>query len=643
MKKILLLALAIATSLSAESAPKFPDCPPSRVDASTLEGKFMFGYQGWFGYPGDGSENNAWFHWRYSGTDKVKYNTDMLPDTSEYGADELAPLGLARRDGSPFLVYSAFNSKTVERHFEWMRQYGLDGVFLQRFIGELSSSPQIRAFRDEVTSHVRAAAEKNGRVFAIMYDMSGDANALEDIKKDWAHLVHDLHVTSSPSYLRHKGKPVLAVWGLGFERNIDAGQAAALIAFLKENPNTELRVTLLGGVPTHWRTLNGDSLPDPGWAQIYRSLDVISPWSVGRFADLRGADSFLREDILPDLAETKKAGAEYMPVLFPGYTAHNLSDGKKPLNEIRRQGGAFFWHQVYNAIGSGAKMFYGAMFDEVDEGTAFYKVVPDSGLLPTEKTFVSLDADGYVLPSDWYLKLAGAATMAMQHKFEAGLEMPFDSSRPGQVDGCFYCASGKAKGSGKIISINFVGGGALGPPAPMAQTEEAGVVKAAFWNNAEFNAGSVDSLMDDAGNLSGASLQWQAPAIWSTPITERMGDARMMKGYLDSPEGSSVTVEVKGLPQSFSSGYSVYVYSNGDDAQDMRRAVFSLGGQSIEMQDPPQSFFDGKFIQAEPGASGNVVVFKGLKGASFTLSATPGLSNGQTRRSPINAIQIVAK
>lgn len=61
---------------------------------------------------------------------------------------------------------------TIDRHFKWMAEYGIHGVFLQRFVCELED-PKLRYARDMVANRVRLSAEKYGRCFAVMYDTSG--------------------------------------------------------------------------------------------------------------------------------------------------------------------------------------------------------------------------------------------------------------------------------------------------------------------------------------------------------------------------------------------------------------------------------------------------------------------------------------
>ena len=171
--------------------------------------------------------------------------------------------------------------------------------------------------------------------------------------------------------------------------------------------------TVMGGVPTYWRTLNNDSQSDPAWATVYRAFDIISPWAVGRYGDDAGADNFRANLIAPDLATTRSLGLDYMPVIFPGFSWHNLFPAS-PLNHIPRNAGNFYWRQAYNAVSAGCTMVYGAMFDEVDEGTAMFKLAPSAAELPVQGTFVPLNIDGTELPSDWYLRLGGAATRMLR-------------------------------------------------------------------------------------------------------------------------------------------------------------------------------------------------------------------------------------
>jgi hypothetical protein len=385
----------------------------------------LFGYQGWFLCPGDGSPVNGWRHWfRNDAPTAANLTIDLWPDTSELGADELCATDLAYADGSVARLYSAYNGKTVARHFAWMREAGIDGVALQRFVSEVHD-PGLFAARNQVTRNVQAAAEAEGRVFAIEYDVSGvdEAHLVAWLEADWKVLVDTLEVTASPRYLKDGGKPVLYLWGLGFSnRPGTAADAAALIDWLTKSADPRYRVTLVGGVPAHWRTRNGDSKTDEAWASVYRSFDVLSPWTVGRFADDAGADAYRATSMAADLAAVTAAGKRYMPVVFPGFSWHNLAGGAS--NQIPRRGGAFYWRQVWNAVGAGATMLKTAMFDEVDEGTAMFKLAPTAAQLPSGAAQTPLDADGRALPADFYLRVGGAATALLRGELPLSPTLP---------------------------------------------------------------------------------------------------------------------------------------------------------------------------------------------------------------------------
>jgi hypothetical protein len=402
---------------AARDAPIEVNAPEAVVDATSLEHKMLFGYQGWFLAAGDGSPVSAWEHWCRNGTPTAANLTiDLWPDTSELGADELFATPMTYADGSPARLYSAYAAKTVARHFRWMKDGGIDGVALQRFLSEVQD-PRFFAVRNQVARNVQAGAEATGRVFAIEYDLTqvAEAQLVATLEADWKYLVDTLEVTASPRYLKDGGKPVLYLWGLGFsDRSATPADAQTLIDWFTKTADPQYRVTLVGGVPSHWRTLDGDSKTDPAWAPVYRSFDVLSPWTVGRTVDDASADSYRTTTLAPDLVAVKAAGKRYMPVVFPGFSWHNLNGAGSALNQIPRRGGKFYWRQVWNALDAGATMMKTAMFDEVDEGTAMFKLAPSAAKLPAGATLVPLDADGLTLPSDFYLRLGGAATQVLR-------------------------------------------------------------------------------------------------------------------------------------------------------------------------------------------------------------------------------------
>jgi hypothetical protein len=83
------------------------------------------------------------------------------------------------------------------------------------------------------------------------------------------------------------------------------------------------------------------------------------------------------------------------------------------------------WRQIYNAIGeAGVDMLYGAMFDEVSEGTAYYKIASTNASTPANAQLVYNDIDGENVPTDWWLQLASHATKALRGTEEITKTMP---------------------------------------------------------------------------------------------------------------------------------------------------------------------------------------------------------------------------
>lgn len=380
------------------------------VDTSTLYGKVMCGYQGWFGAPGDGSGLAGWRHWTKSrgpmedGNAKV----DLWPDVSELSPEERFPTDFKLPDGQPAEVFSSYEKATVLRHFKWMRDYGIDGVFVQRFAGELQNAHNLSRY-NTVLASCREGANRQGRAYAVMYDLSGlPKGHMKEVMNDWRELRKKMAIADDPAYLHFHGKPVVAVWGVGFsgDRKYTLEECRELIDFLKNDPVAG-GCTVMIGVPAHWREMNRDAVNDPRLLEVLKHADIISPWTVGRYKDPTAAYAYAKDTLEPDLSWCKESGIDYMPVVFPGFSWYNMYG--RAFNLAPRLRGQFLWSQFMLAKNAGASMVYVAMFDEVDEGTAIFKCVND---VPVGQRSKFLDFEG--LSSDYYLKLVGTATKLMR-------------------------------------------------------------------------------------------------------------------------------------------------------------------------------------------------------------------------------------
>jgi hypothetical protein len=409
-------------------AANYPTQAQDTVDATTLKCKYMFGYQAWQRAQGDGC-NSGWFHWIRSGSvpDGNNMTVDVFPDLTEFSAGELYPTNMRYSNGGVVGLYSTCNETTVMRHFKWMKDYQVDGAWVQRF------GPKHIGWNESTNKSLLACkkgAEAYGRVFTVMYDVSGANNStlFNDVTSDWMYLVDTFKVTQSSRYCFHNGKPVVSVWGFGFsDRSITADVALKIVRWFRFDAPAKYQATFMGGVNDNWRTAGAP------WDTVFKSLDIISPWFVGRFGNISGVDSWKTSRIVPDISQAKAWGKEYLPVIWPGFSWANMHGGSTPQNQIPRLGGAFFWEQVYNCISSGSTMLYNAMFDEIDEGTAMLKICPKRSLAPSTGYWLTADADGYNLPSDWYLRLAGYAKKALCNQIPLTKTMPLDPKNPSAV------------------------------------------------------------------------------------------------------------------------------------------------------------------------------------------------------------------
>jgi hypothetical protein len=396
----------------AEMKPYRGPVSEEQVDVSTVYGKVMCGYQGWFRAPGDGT-GQGWVHWgRGSDFNPEKVTIDYWPDTRELTEEEKYPTVFRHADGSTACVFSSAEKKTVLRHFEWMKEAGIHGVFLQRFIN--GTEPPIKLYGyTKVLENVREGANTHGRSWALMYDMSGARNAeraLRLFKADWKRLIDNAMLGNDPNdkaYQHHNGKPLVAIWGLFENREGMPEFYNEIIDFVKNDPKYGGFSVMIGS-ENQWRYGTGEKYEI--LREAVKKADIISPWTVGRYDTPDTAEIFIRTMHGPDMAWCEEQGIDFLPVIFPGFSWHNLKVDR-PLDQIPRLQGYFFWRQVYENLQLGAKMFYVAMFDEVDEGTAIYKVHPDP---PVAKS-PFLNYNG--LPADHYMWLAGKAQEALRDKF----------------------------------------------------------------------------------------------------------------------------------------------------------------------------------------------------------------------------------
>ena len=279
--------------LSADRVPAVAPAPEAvAVDATTLHGKVMAGYQGWFRCPGDPADL-GWIHWSRDGR-RIAPETltfEMWPDMTEYGDGERFPApGFTHPDGSPAHLFSSANagpscgtSSGCATTASTARGSSIP----------CRSRPAARA-RPVPVPPARAAAtsrtrpRRPGRTWALSYDIAGmpGDRVYDVLTADWKKLVDERRHRrpAIPARGRKAGRAGVGLLPRRAEHRDDAG--------LGQPPDRLLQAPgpcqafLVGGGDWDWR-----QNPDPAWQAVYRRLDAYAPWNVGNYSTRRTASS----------------------------------------------------------------------------------------------------------------------------------------------------------------------------------------------------------------------------------------------------------------------------------------------------------------------------------------------------------------
>ncbi|MGC6427541.1 MAG: lamin tail domain-containing protein [Akkermansiaceae bacterium] len=196
--------------------------------------------------------------------------------------------------------------------------------------------------------------------------------------------------------------------------------------------------------------------------------------------------------------------------------------------------------------------------------------------------------------------------------------------------------------SGDSIGVNF---GAGRTDASLAANDSAGIIAQTNWNNASGASGSLNSLNDDSGANSGASITWATDEQWSAGTNPADDNGRLLNGWVSSNNGTD-SINITGIPYST---YDLYLYYNHDRASEDVLIEESgnafpdfLAHENDTNINAPVTFTrQTESAATNPSATGNYAQFEGLTSSSLNLVLSAAGSAGSSDRGAITGLQIV--
>lgn len=584
-------------------------------------GKVTVGYQGWLSAPGDGSLVNQWKH----------TNLECWPDVREYATTfsgcPFKQAGITQPgfngnlgNGTPARIFSSWTDQTVNKHFEWMQQYGgIDCVAVQRFGSEFGNAA-LKDWKNGIATRVRTAAETYGRKYFIMYDISGWTNFQSEIKTDWTALKVN-HITS-PAYAIERGKPVVCVWGMGFSgRPGNAQSWKDVLDWFKAQG-----CYLIGGLTQSFHSDSG-SYTDPVTQVVttnkaaYKVCDMVMVWTVGKSS---GFETLYQNG----LNWCNANGMAYQADVYPGTAFYNTDFATDPnavKNKRPRNHGDFMWSQFAAARNKGIQNIYISMFDELQEATQIFKTAEDASMIPEGKYFLTLDADGVACSSDFYLRLTrdgsdmikgitpyvtthptehiiggtpGLGNLVLNPSFETGGSAPASWNRAGSAVGSNASAQDGA------YSLRISAAGANNPTTQTISIQSGKTYHISVWINA-------------AGLTSG-------PAVFDTSDKyDGVGQGQFVMrsanpGWTKYSGSFTATTTSVTLRMFTESAFAGTVYFDNIVFEELRTVGFGpwIGGFFPDSSDPAVIGF-----QADPDTDGLA------NGLEFVLGGNPSLND----------------
>jgi chitodextrinase len=478
-RRSVLVSAALGSGLAAAGVVR---ALPSQAASAPgdVVGKITVGYQGWFACIGDGAPINAWWHWSQNWGQPPSPSNNVIkawPDMAEYTRSYHTAYP-NYGNGQPANLFSSYDQSTVDTHFLWMQQNGCDTAALQRFNPNSSEGPT----RDAMAGKVRAAAESHARKFYIMYDVTGWTAMQQEIKTDWTSKM-STHATSA-AYARQNGKPVVCIWGFGFNDANHPWDPATCLDVINWFKGQGCYV--IGGVPREWRTGTGGSRA--GFIDSYHAFNMISPWMVGAIGTAADSDSVYTNINVPDQADCNSHGIDYQPCVLPG-----------DVSGRQRRHGDFMWRQFYNMVRVGAQGIYISMFDEYGEGNQIAKTAETQATTPTGSGLLALDEDGTPCSADYYLRLTNDGGRMLKG------QIALTSTRPTQP------TTGSGGGGGNLAAGKAVAASSVNAGFAAANVNDGN--QASYWESVN-NAFPQWIQVDLGGAVAVNRLVLRLPAGW---------------------------------------------------------------------------------------------------------------------------------